>query len=484
MPTYDLILRNGTVIDGSGGQRMVLDVAIHGQRIAALGNFGAGLAAVEIDVSGRVVAPGFIDAHTHDDRYLLCDPGMPAKLSQGVTTVVTGNCGLSLAPWIAPVGSCIPAPMDLLGEAADFSYRSFGAYLDAVDATAPALNAACLVGHSALRLACMASVGRAATEPEIEAMKALLREALESGAIGFSTGLNYPPAAQSTQDELERLAAAARGYGAVYASHIRDESEHIIPALDEACCVGRAADAMLVVSHHKLSGRANHGRSEETQRYLAQAIRRQPVSLDCYPYNAGSSMLRLANIRRASRVIVTRSDPYPDFVGRDLDDIAKTMGWSIEHAVESLQPAGAIYFMMDERDVQRILAFPQTMIGSDGLPHDIAPHPRLWGTFPRVLGHYSRDLGLFSLETAVHKMTGLTALNFGLSDRGLLAPGMFADITVFDPATVADTATWLDPIQPAAGIDMVMVNGTISWRNGSATGARAGKVIRRHTGDA
>lgn len=480
MDNYDIILRNGTVIDGSGAPRVTEDVGIRGACITAMGDLGGARATLDIDVSGRVVTPGFIDAHTHDDRYLLSAPGMPAKLSQGVTTVITGNCGLSLAPWNPTTSQAVPPPLDLLGEPGDFVYSDFAGYLSALEMAPAALNAACLVGHSTLRVATLDTLDRAANDREIGLMQAMVREALASGAIGLSSGLNYPPAVCANRDELEALVQPLRELGGIYASHIRDEGEQIIPALDEACAVGAAGSAQLVISHHKLSGQQNHGRSVETLRYLAQKAQHQPVALDCYPYNAGSSMLRMNNVKRASRVLITRSAPHPEFTGQNLDDIARQLEVSIEQAVDALQPAGAIYFMMDERDVQRILAFPHTMIGSDGLPHDIAPHPRLWGAFPRVLGHYCRDLGLFSLETAIYKMTGLTAQTFGLPGRGLLAPGMHADITVFDPDNIADMADWLAPTRPAAGIDLVIVNGILTWRDGGATGERAGRVIRMH----
>ena len=205
----------------------------------------------------------------------------------------------------------------------------------------------------------------------------------------------------------------------------------------------------------------------------------QPICLDCYPYTAGSTILSADRAAGSARVIVTWSKALPEYAGRDLADIAKAMGLSQEEAVQRLLPAGAIYFRMDEADVQRILKFDQTMIGSDGLPHDAAPHPRLWGTFPRVLGHYGRLLGLFPLEKAVHKMTGLTAKNFGLKDRGILKEGAFADLTLFDADTVDEAATYAAPIAAARGIDVVIVNGAIVWRGGRTTGARPGRVLAR-----
>ena len=480
MADFDVVLRGGTVIDGTSAPRFDADVAIDGQRIAAIGDLSAARGRVELDARGHIVAPGFIDAHTHDDRYLMQHPLMPAKLSQGVTTVVTGNCGISLAPWCATPGQPVPPPLDLLGEdPSTFRYTVFGDYLDALERAAPAVNAACLVGHTTLRVAVMNRLDRAATETEIAAMQALLRDAMVAGACGMSTGAAYPAAMPATTDEMSRVASAMRGFGGVHASHIRDEGDRVCEAIDEAVIVGAAAKAGTVVSHHKLIGPKNHGRSVETLRHLSLAMQHHCLGLDCYPYQAGSTILRKDRLAVSSRVIVTRSQPHPEFAGQDLDAIAAQMGLSPEDTVDALQPAGAIYFLMDEADVRRILAFPQTMIGSDGLPHDPVPHPRLWGTFPRVLGHYSRDVGLFPLETAVHKMSGLTARHFGLTGRGVLAEGNYADITVFDAARIIDTATFEQPVAQAAGIVCVLVNGEVAWRDGAPTGARAGTVLRR-----
>lgn len=479
MADFDVVLRGGTVIDGTGAPRFDADVGLTGNRIAAIGKLAGAVADRTLDVHGQIVAPGFIDAHTHDDRYLMQQPLMPAKLSQGVTTVVTGNCGISLAPWCATPGQPVPPPLDLLGDdAAAFRYTVFGDYLDALERAAPAVNAACLVGHTTLRVAVMDRLDRAATDVEIAAMQALLRDAMASGACGMSTGAAYPAAAHASTDEMARVAQALRGFGGVHASHIRDEGDRICEAIDEAVAVAVAGESSAVVSHHKLIGPRNHGRSVETLGHLAQAMRHHCVGLDCYPYQAGSTILRKDRLAVSSRVIVTRSQPHPEFAGQDLDAIAAAMGVSPEDAVDRLQPAGAIYFLMDESDVQRILAFPHTMIGSDGLPHDPVPHPRLWGTFPRVLGHYSRDVGLFPLEVAVHKMSGLTARHFGLAERGVLMQGNFADIAIFDPARIIDTATFAQPVAQAVGISCVFVNGEIAWRDGASTGTRAGTVIR------
>jgi len=235
----------------------------------------------------------------------------------------------------------------------------------------------------------------------------------------------------------------------------------------------------VVISHHKVNGLANHGRSPQTLELIERRMRTQPIGLDCYPYSAASTVLSADRAAVASRTIVTWSKPHPEFAGKDLTEVAKALGLDQDETVARLLPAGAIYFSMDEADVQRILAFAPTMIGSDGLPHDAFPHPRLWATFPRVLGHYSRKLGLFSLEQAVHKMTGLTARTFGLQDRGVLRTRAYADITVFDPATVSEGATFKQPIAPAPGIETVVVNGTVVWSEGRPSGARPGRVLSR-----
>jgi N-acyl-D-amino-acid deacylase len=240
----------------------------------------------------------------------------------------------------------------------------------------------------------------------------------------------------------------------------------------------------VVISHHKCAGQANFGRMRETLPCIERARRAQPVGLDAYPYIAGSTTLDSGRSLDAKRILVTWSEPHPEAQGRDLDEIAAEMGLTRDAAVAALLPAGGIFFMMDEEDVRKVLAYPHTMIGSDGLPHDAHPHPRLWGTFPRVLGHYAREVGLFSLEEAVRKMTSLTARQFGLKDRGVLREGAYADLVLFDPDTVRDRATFDDPKQPAAGIEAVWVNGRAVWEGGTHTGTRPGRALRRQDLDA
>jgi N-acyl-D-amino-acid deacylase len=474
---FDLLIFGGTVIDGTNRPRFNADVGITGDRIVALGDLGGHAARQRVDAREKIVAPGFIDAHTHDDEVLLSQPAMAPKISQGVTTVVTGNCGISLAP-LQPT-TAMPPPLNLLGGEHNFRFPTFAAYLDALDRRPAAVNVAAMVGHTALRVRTMPSLDRAANEREVAAMQVLLREALGAGAIGISTGTYYLPAAHASTEEIIEVCRPLTGSTALYATHMRNEGDRIMESLDETFRIGRELDVPVVISHHKVAGPANWGRSQATLARIGQAMQCQCVSLDCYPYHANSTVLRTDNDLLQRRILIASSEPHPEFAGRYLTDIAAELGTSLEEAADRLQPASAIYFSMDEKDVCNILSFSETMIGSDGLPVGEKPHPRLWGTFPRVLGHYSRDLKLFPLETAVWKMTGLTARNFGLHERGTLAPGKHADVVVFDAGTVCDKATYEAPVQPSEGIDLVVVNGAITWDKGVHSGARKGQVIRR-----
>ena len=477
---FDLLIRNGTVVDGTRAPRYDADVAVSGDRIAGIGDLAGARGALEIDAAGKIVAPGFIDAHTHDDRLMLSAPEMASKVSQGVTTVVTGNCGISLAPMPSGAPRPVTPPLDLLDDQGEwFRFGTFAAYVATLGAAPAATNAALLVGHTTLRVATMDDVERPARGDEIRRMREMVREALGAGAIGVSTGLYYEPACAAPTEEVIEICRPLADSGGLYCTHMRDEGDRVLESLEETFRVGREVGVPVVVSHHKVVGVPNHGRSRETLPVIAERMQAQAIGLDCYPYCASSTILSASRVAVASNVLVTWSKPHPEYAGMPLAEIVRAMGVPRDEAIERLRPAGAIYFSMDEADVRRILAFDRTMVGSDGLPHDAAPHPRLWGTFPRVLGHYSRELGLFPLETAVHKMTGLTAQTFGLKDRGVVREGAFADLTLFDPGTVGEAATFAQPIAPARGIEAVIVNGAVVWRGGKATGARPGRVLRR-----
>jgi N-acyl-D-amino-acid deacylase len=475
---FDLLIRGATVIDGTKAPRYRADVGIRDGRIAEIGALERAQADAEIDASGLIAAPGFIDAHTHDDRLLLSDRDVTPKVSQGVTTVIAGNCGISLAH--SPPHAASTPPLDLLDTEGDwFRFPSFRAYRETLEAAPAAINAACLVGHTTLRVAAMDRLDREATAAEVARMRDMAGEALASGAIGVSTGTAYAPAAAASTQEIIEVCRPLREFNGLYVTHMRNEDDRITDAMEETFAIGRTLGVPVVISHHKCAGKRNHGRSPETLALIELTREAQPIALDCYPYIASSTVLRSDRLDQSSRVIVTWSKPHPEFSGVDLDEVAKRLGMSKADAVEAIKPAGAVYFMLDEQDVQRILKFDDTMIGSDGLPHDAKPHPRLWGTFPRVLGHYARDLKLFPLETAVYKMTGLTASRFGLQGRGVLKPGAHADVTLFDAATVIDAADFQESARPAIGIETVIVNGVPVWRGGKATGARPGRVLTR-----
>jgi N-acyl-D-amino-acid deacylase len=476
---FDLIVRNATVIDGTRAPRYEADVGVNGERIASIGDLKNHRATMEIDAAGKILSPGFIDAHTHDDRLMLSAPDMAPKVSQGVTTVVAGNCGISLAPLVLGKRAA-PPPLDLIGDTDWYRFSSFKAYVQELEAEAPATNAVLLVGHTTLRAVSMNDLDRPASQEEIRKMRAMVSEALDAGAFGVSTGLYYEPAQAAPTEEVIEVCRPLTARKALYCTHMRDEGDHVTDSLEETFRIGRELNVPVVVSHHKVVGTPNHGRSKETLSLIAGRMKSQEIGLDCYPYCASSTILSWERTLIASKTLVTWSKPHPEYAGMDLAVIAEKMNLSVEKTTRELLPAGAIYFSMDEADVQRVLAFEHTMVGSDGLPHDAAPHPRLWGTFARVLGHYSRGLGLFPLETAVYKMTGLTARTYGLKDRGVLKEGAYADLCLFDAATVDEAATFARPIQPAKGIKVVIVNGAITWQDGKSTGARPGRVLRRH----
>lgn len=477
MPSCDTLIRNARVLDGSGAASEVLDVAVRGDRICEIGPALNYRARMPMDANGLTLAPGFIDVHTHDDMAVIRTPAMLPKLSQGVTTVIVGNCGISASP-VALRGDP-PEPMNLLGDANDFRYPTFSLYLEAIQDARPAVNVGALIGHTALRNNHLDRLDRTATEAEIKAMREQLQETLDGGALGLSSGLAYPSAFAASTEEVLTLAQPLASAGAVYTTHMRTETEGILDAMREAFEIGRLSHVPVIVSHLKCAGIANWGRSGEVLEALESARRSQPAGCDCYPYAAGSSTLDLRQVDERVRITVTWSTPHPEVAGQSLAEIAEHWQLSQLEAARRLQPAGAIYHSISEEDMRRILSHSATMIGSDGLPNDPRPHPRLWGTFPRVLGRYSREEGLFSLPEAVHKMTSLPAQRFGLAGRGLIREDFSADLVLFDPETIIDTATFSDPIRPAEGITAVWVNGVLSYTDEGATGNRGGRFVRR-----
>ncbi|MEM8774059.1 MAG: D-aminoacylase [Pseudomonadota bacterium] len=478
MRKCDLLIKGGTVIDGTGAPGFLADVAVDGGRICAVGQLCEFRAGHVIEATGQVVAPGFIDVHTHDDWAVLQTPDMACKITQGVTTVIAGNCGISAAPFRFQSG--LPAPFNVVPgmEIADFSTVEL--YENAVNQAKPAVNVMLLAGHSALRAQVMGTdLDRPASEAEIGQMAQVLDQALAQGACGLSSGLDYPAAFAAPTKEMTRLARVVSHHpGRVYTTHMRDEGDGVVASVREALETGKSSGARLVISHHKCAGQANFGKSIETLGMIDAARETQDIGFDVYPYVASSTALIERFLPSAKEIKVIWSDAHPEQGGRMLDDIAED--WSVDRseAARRLHPAGAIYFDMDEGDLQRIMAHPLAMIGSDGLPGTQKPHPRLWGTFPRVLGRYVRELNLLSLAQAIHKMTGLSADTFGIKDRGFVRDGYVADLVIFDPHSVLDKADYDDPEVPSAGINHVFVAGEEAMKDGMPTSSRAGQFLK------
>ncbi len=473
----ETLLRNASLIDGSGRERFTADLAIDLGRIVAIGARLHLHAEREIEAEGLTLAPGFIDVHTHDDAVVIEEPAMLPKISQGVTTVIVGNCGISASP--VRLHGTLPEPMNLLGAYESFKYPKFSDYVSAVESATPAVNVGALVGHTALRNNWLDTLNRAATPDECESMRAELADALNAGALGLSSGLAYLSAYAATREEVLAIAEPLTAAGGIYATHIRTEADGILEAMEEAFEVGRLREVPVVVSHLKCAGIANWGRSESVLESLHAARKNQRAACDCYPYAASSTTLDARQVDERVKIRITWSEPHPRLAGMLLSEIAAKWGTNQIEAARRLMPAGAIYHSMDESDVRKILKDSATMIGSDGLPRDPRPHPRLWGSFPRVLGHYCRDEKLFSLEEAVHKMSGLPAARFGLEGRGEIQEGNWADLVLFDAEKIRDAATFDEPTLTAEGIKGVWVNGTLSYTSKGAATQRAGRFLKR-----
>lgn len=469
MESLDLILAGGLVHDGTGTAPFRADIGISGDRICSVGDLSGCAAKARQDCAGLALAPGFIDSHTHDDGAVLAHPDCAAKLTQGVTTVVTGCCGLSLAPLPTPLAEGLV--FRLLGGQEAFRYSTFAAYAAAVEAAAPAVNVAAQVGHNTLRTAVMEDLSRAAHGSERAAMAHLLKEAVEAGAVALSFGTYYAPGQAAPTEELVELASCLPE-GMPSTHHVRDEYAGVLEAVQEALAVGRASRRPVVLSHHKTAGPANWGRTLETLGAVA-AAKDVEAYFDAYPYTAGSTLLD-PDIIDGIEVLITWCEPHPEAGGQRLSQIALAWECTEREAVRRLQPAGAVYFQMREDDVERVLRHPRTMVGSDGLPMDPRPHPRLWGTFPRFLGRLCRDGGMLDLAEGIRRVTSLPASVYGLADRGVIRSGAYADLVVFNPDTFLDRATYETPLLPSAGLHAVYVNG-----QDALAGARAGRFLRR-----
>jgi N-acyl-D-amino-acid deacylase len=513
----DLVLRGGTVHDGLGSPGRVADVTVSGGRVVDVGRHD-GVAAEEVDCDGLMVAPGFIDPHSHSDMVHLTDDVQAFKIAQGVTTEVVGNCGFSFAPLTAEALALLGAGWTELG-GAEVRPRSFAEFLDDVERARPANNIAALVGHNALR-AVANGVDRELRPGALQRMRALAAEAFEAGAMGVSSGLIYVPGSYSDTDELVAVAEVAARYGRPYTTHMRDETDHVGEALDEALAVGRRAGARVQVSHCKVAGRRNHGTSQALLDRLAGG-RREGIDVigDQYPYTAGSTFLsallppaaqeggtealrrRVCDLAERARLrglaesgavgggqwahveprdvlLVSHTDPA--VVGRRLDELsAGGDAWDRLCDLVAADPSAMIVLdLMSEDDVGRIMGDPLIAVGSDNGPPVGLQHPRTWGCFPRVLGVYVRELGVLTWEQAIRKMTSLSARAFGLHGRGVLVEGAVADLCAFDPARVGHTGTYLQPAIAPDGVELVALAGRVVLRGGRPTGAREGHVLR------
>jgi len=474
---YDLIIKNALLIDGTGKPAYQADVAVNNDKIVAINNLKAEQAKEVIDATGLVLAPGFIDVHTHDDTNVIRTPDMLCKISQGVTSVIVGNCGISASP--VTLTTAPPDPMNLLGAQQDFIYPTFKSYIEAVEQVQPRLNVAALVGHTALRNNHMSDLQRSATVSEIDSMAKQLQQAMADGALGLSSGLAYASAKQANINEVKALVKQLAAYQGIYTTHMRTEFDEIIEAMHEAFETAEHGKVPLIISHLKCAGAGNWGRTTETLALLEKKAQTQKVACDCYPYSASSSTLDLKQVTSDFDIFITWSESAPEQAGKLLAEIAKEWDLSLIDAAKRLQPAGAVYHGLHPEDVKRVLKYKRTMVGSDGLPNDPHPHPRLWGTFPRVLGFYSREQNLFELPEAVYKMTGLSAKEYCLEGRGEIQIGNFADLVLFDANTIRDKATFENPIQKSQGIEMVWVNGQLSYQHGNIIGQRHGQFMRR-----
>ena len=526
----DVKIEGATVIDGTGRSGARTDVGVRDETIAAIGDLSREPAGTVLNATGRVLAPGFIDMHSHSDWRLWGNRRAESKIRQGVTTEVVGNCGFSPAPVATEFLDEMRAFALYVPRGMDFSWRSVGEYLRAFDRDGTALNVVQLVGHGTLRVAAMGFARRPPTSGELTTMQRLLAEAMQEGAWGLSTGLIYAPGSYATTDEIVAVARSAARYRGFYASHIRGEGRTLLDAVREAIQVGREAAMPVQISHVKAAGRPYWGKVADALA-LIDAARAEGLDVmgDVYPYTASSTSLRTAlpdwaleggvaamlkrlhdpGERKRIREDMERGGGYSivermgwenvmiawcpkrkDAEGRRISEIAEMRGLEpIEAVFELLRDADGvasmILFQLDERDLRLALAHPQLMIGSDGsalaTTGDMSagkPHPRSYGTFPRVLGRYVRDERVLSLAEAVHKMTGLPARRLGMRDRGEIRVGARADLVVFDARRVADQATYEDPHRYPVGIDQVLVNGRFVIKDGEHTGSLPGKVLQ------
>lgn len=500
--SYDLVIKNGLIVDGTGEPAYTGDIAIRETRIAQIGNIKASRAAETIEASGLVVTPGFIDVHTHCDRAIKRIPTVDNYLLQGVTTVIGGNCGGH------------PYPLEELNRELQEEGIS--------------INFGCLIGHNTIRREVMKYKMDPPTDEEMTQMKALIDQEMKAGGLGFSTGLSYLPGIYSETEELVELASVIAPYDGIYASHIRDQAEHITEAIEEAIEVGETNGITVQISHIKLADDAVWGETERITKPVEDArTRGVNVFLDQYPYTATSSgftsslpswafeggreqfLERIKNpeiynkikahiierrltstkgINKLGTIFIANSRNYSEYEGKNLQEILMARGKNLTVdngadliiEIEKNGGASCVFFQMDEKDVEDLMKLSYNMIGSDGAVQEVGkgvPHPRNYGTFPRVISHYVKEKAVLTLEEAIRKMTALPAWVFRLKDRGLLKEGMYADICIFDLENFKDRATFSEPHQYSQGLSCVIVNGEIAIKDDTHTNKRSGRIL-------
>ena len=521
---FDVVLKGGRVFDGTGGPWYRADFALRGDSIAGMGRLAEVRADRVIDCADMAVSPGFIDMHSHSDLMVFQEPSLGPKLMQGVTTELLGQDGIAAAPvrddrkadWGRHLSGLLGKPE------LDWGWSSFDEYLSALEGTGPGPNLACLLPHGNLRLWVMGMEDRKPSAAELKDMISLLHQGFEAGAVGLSTGLIYPPCSYADEDELAALCREMTRYGGFLVVHLRSEDVQLFEAVDEMLRVCEKSGAPLHISHLKAGGRGQFGKAGELLERLEAARQRGlEVTFDQYPYTAGSTMLfailpewlqeggpdrmieRLKDASVRERILtelVTRtsstaieltdvrvsgvgSEKNKHLEGKHLLELQEAMGRPLIDAVcdllvEEDLNVSMILFLADEGDVQAILKHPLQIACTDGLLGG-KPHPRLYGAFPRILGHYCREAGILDLPEAIRKMTSAPAGRIGLRDRGLLRPGMKADLVVFDPDRIIDTSTYEEPRRHPRGIRHVFVNGKHTVCEGELLTARSGRVLRR-----
>jgi N-acyl-D-amino-acid deacylase len=483
----ELIIRDAVIADGSGGPLAHGDVAVAGGRITSAGSdpVSTGPATVELDGRGELVcAPGFIDVHTHDDAALVRYPGLEFKIAQGCTSLVIGNCGFSAFPGIGE---------DNIETIAEADWPDLDRYRTDVTSSGFACNAMALVGHNTIRIATIGrDEDRAVTKAELGAMRAHVQRAMEHGACGLSTGLIYKPGKWTNAEEIVELAKAAAEGGGLYATHMRNEGDRLLESVAEAISIGRESGCPVHISHHKAGGQENWGKVADSLASIDLANSAgADVTLDFYPYTASSGPMaeyvspETVTKEWADNNLFATCPPFPDYQGRNVSEVAAAESVSVAELVRRVfagqggRQTISIGFGMSEDDLLANVGHPLMMIGSDGIPElGGLPHPRLFGTFPRIFAQYVRQHQVISVAEAVRRMTSLPADRFGLADRGRLTPGAIADLVVFDPAIITDQATYQDPKREPAGVHWVVVNGELVYHHGRHTGARPGRVLR------